>query len=142
MADIRIIKHEAVPKCGSFEVRFSDGRPSQYFYWKDLPGRRLRRDLLTSRQGRLLELSAIGDGEQGLAPAGEPLGGQGDTRPTHPSNSATTSCAIDKPVSAILLSESCTRVSQTHHAEDHAVNTVAMLVPVVMRPRGLVSVGV
>jgi hypothetical protein len=22
MADIRIIKHEAVPKCGSFEVRF------------------------------------------------------------------------------------------------------------------------
>ena len=72
MADIRIIKQEAVPKCGSFEVRFSDGRPSQYFYWKDLPGRRLRRDLLTSRQGRLLELSAIGDGQQGLAPAGEP----------------------------------------------------------------------
>jgi hypothetical protein len=38
MADIRIIKHEAVPKCGSFEVRFSDGRPLQYFYWEDLPG--------------------------------------------------------------------------------------------------------
>ena len=33
MAEIRIIKHEAVPKCGSFEVRFSDGRPSKYFYW-------------------------------------------------------------------------------------------------------------
>ena len=48
MADIRIIKHEAVPKCGSFEVRFSDGRPSQFFYWEDLPGRRLRPDLLTS----------------------------------------------------------------------------------------------
>jgi hypothetical protein len=28
--DIRIIKHEAVPGCGSFE---SDDRPSQYFYW-------------------------------------------------------------------------------------------------------------
>jgi hypothetical protein len=28
---IRIIKHEAVPKCGSFEVRFSDGRPSEFF---------------------------------------------------------------------------------------------------------------
>lgn len=39
---IRIIKHEAVPKCGSFEVRFEDGRPSQYFYWDDEPGRRLR----------------------------------------------------------------------------------------------------
>ena len=25
---IRIIKHEAVPDCGSFEVRFADGRPS------------------------------------------------------------------------------------------------------------------
>jgi hypothetical protein len=44
---IRIIKHEAVPDCGSFEVRFSDRRPSEYFYWEDLPGRRLRPDLLT-----------------------------------------------------------------------------------------------
>jgi hypothetical protein len=44
---IRLIKHEAVPKCGSFEVRFTDGRPSRYFYWDDLPGRRLRPDLLT-----------------------------------------------------------------------------------------------
>jgi len=24
---VRIIKHEAVPKCGSFEVRFADGAP-------------------------------------------------------------------------------------------------------------------
>ena len=44
----RIIKHEAVPKCGGFEVRFPDGRPSQYFYWDDLPNRRLRPDPLTS----------------------------------------------------------------------------------------------
>jgi len=41
---IRIIKHEAVPKCGSYEVRFSDGRPRKYFYWEDIPGRRLRSD--------------------------------------------------------------------------------------------------
>ena len=26
---IRIIKHEAIPDCGSFEVRFGDGRPSR-----------------------------------------------------------------------------------------------------------------
>lgn len=44
---IRIIKHEAVPDCGSFEVRFIGGRPSQYFYWDDLPGRRLRREVMT-----------------------------------------------------------------------------------------------
>ena len=38
---IRIIKHEAVPKTGSFEVRFSDGRHSVFFYWDDIPARRL-----------------------------------------------------------------------------------------------------
>jgi hypothetical protein len=32
---IRIIPHEAVPLCGSYEVRFPDGRPSRYFYWDD-----------------------------------------------------------------------------------------------------------
>ncbi len=41
---IRIIKHEAVPDCGSFEVRFSDGRDSVFFYWEDHPSRRLRPD--------------------------------------------------------------------------------------------------
>jgi hypothetical protein len=39
---VRIIKHEAVPNCGSFEVRFADGRPSVYFYWDDIASRRLR----------------------------------------------------------------------------------------------------
>jgi hypothetical protein len=43
---IRIIKHEAVPGCGSFEVRFPDDRPSQYFYWDDIPARRLRPETL------------------------------------------------------------------------------------------------
>ena len=37
-ARVRIIKHEAVP-LWIFEVRFADGRPSQYFYWDDLPSR-------------------------------------------------------------------------------------------------------
>ncbi|MGA7808286.1 hypothetical protein [Bradyrhizobium sp.] len=49
-AAIRIIKHEAVPKCGSFEVRFADGRPSEYFYWDDEPGRRLRPEQLDSEE--------------------------------------------------------------------------------------------
>ena len=30
---MRIIKHEAVPQTGSFEVRYSDGRPGVFFYW-------------------------------------------------------------------------------------------------------------
>jgi hypothetical protein len=45
---IRIIPHEVVPLCGSFEVRFPDGRPSRFFYWDDIPGRRLRPDLVDS----------------------------------------------------------------------------------------------
>jgi hypothetical protein len=28
-----LIRHEVIPKCGSFEVRFPDGSPSRYFYW-------------------------------------------------------------------------------------------------------------
>ena len=43
---IRIIKHEAVPDCGSFEVRFPDGRSSQYFYWDAIPARRMRPETL------------------------------------------------------------------------------------------------
>ena len=41
---IRVIKHERVPYCGSYKVRFPDGRPSKYFYFENLPGRRLRPD--------------------------------------------------------------------------------------------------
>ena len=39
MITVLIRRHEVIPKCGSFGVRYSDGRPSQYFYWEDLPGR-------------------------------------------------------------------------------------------------------
>jgi hypothetical protein len=37
-----------IPACGSFGLRFDDGRPSVYFYWDDLPSRRLRPDLVDS----------------------------------------------------------------------------------------------
>jgi hypothetical protein len=47
---IRIIKHEAVPQTGSFEVRFPDGRPSVYFYWDDMPGRRLSSEQMDSNR--------------------------------------------------------------------------------------------
>jgi hypothetical protein len=47
---IRIICHSAVRQCGSFEVRFPDGRPSRYFYWDDIPGHRLRPDIFTSQK--------------------------------------------------------------------------------------------
>jgi len=36
---VRLIKHEVVPKCGSYEVQFPDGK-SVYFYWDDELGRR------------------------------------------------------------------------------------------------------
>jgi hypothetical protein len=49
MAIVRLIKHEIVPKCGSYEVR-QYGRPSLYFYWDDLPTRRLDSNKLTSEQ--------------------------------------------------------------------------------------------
>jgi hypothetical protein len=45
---VRIIKHEAVPNCGSFEVRF--GEDSIWFYWDDLASRRLRSDAMTREQ--------------------------------------------------------------------------------------------
>jgi hypothetical protein len=41
MGTIRLIKHEVVPKCPSFEIRFADRTPSKYFYWDDVAGRRL-----------------------------------------------------------------------------------------------------
>jgi hypothetical protein len=38
---VRLIKHESVPCTGSFEVRFADVRRSAYFYFDELPSRRL-----------------------------------------------------------------------------------------------------
>jgi hypothetical protein len=45
MTSARLMKHEPVPNCGSYEVRYSDGRPSRYFYFDDLPSRRLEQAL-------------------------------------------------------------------------------------------------
>jgi hypothetical protein len=55
---IRVIKHEAVPDCGSFEVRYPDGRPSQYFYRDDIPARRLRPETL-DRETALEKAKAV-----------------------------------------------------------------------------------
>jgi hypothetical protein len=38
---VRIIQHEIIPDCGSFEVRIPE-KDSVYFYFEDNPGRRLR----------------------------------------------------------------------------------------------------
>ncbi|WFU84847.1 hypothetical protein QA645_19525 [Bradyrhizobium sp. CIAT3101] len=43
---IRLIKHERVPGTGSFEVRFADDRRSAFFYFEDLPSRRLRQQMV------------------------------------------------------------------------------------------------
>jgi hypothetical protein len=61
---IRIIKHEAAPQCGSFEVRFDDGRRSKYFYWDDLPGRRMRPEILT-REAALEAAKTLARGRSG-----------------------------------------------------------------------------
>jgi hypothetical protein len=50
MTNVRIIKHEAIPQTGSYEVRFSDGRPSVYHYFDDDPGRRSITGKMTSAQ--------------------------------------------------------------------------------------------
>ena len=54
MPNVHLIKHEAVPKCGSYEVRI-DGRRSRFFYWDDRPSRRLRSEQMTGPQA--LELA-------------------------------------------------------------------------------------
>jgi hypothetical protein len=56
MTSVRLIRHEAIPRCGSYEVRV-DGCKSRYFYWDDEPGRRLRPDRMTSEQA--LELAKL-----------------------------------------------------------------------------------
>jgi hypothetical protein len=47
---IRIVRHEAVPKRGSYEVQFPNGRPSKYFYWEEIPGPGLRSEQVDSKQ--------------------------------------------------------------------------------------------
>ena len=56
MREIRLIKHEAVKNCGSYEVRI-EGRRSRFFYWDDMPGRRMRLEQMTGAQA--LELAKL-----------------------------------------------------------------------------------
>ena len=49
------IRNEALPKCGSCGVRFQQGSESRFFYWDDLPSRRVRPDIFTREQ--VLELA-------------------------------------------------------------------------------------
>ena len=50
MTSFLIIKHEAIPQTGSYEVKFTDGRPSVYHYSDDNPGRRSITGMMTSAQ--------------------------------------------------------------------------------------------
>jgi|GEM_PF-4288801 len=47
---VRIVLHqpEGIPDCGSFEAIWPDGH--RFFYWDDVPGRRLRPDAMTRDQ--------------------------------------------------------------------------------------------
>ncbi len=50
---VRLLKHTSAPEiadAGSYEVRFSDGRGSVYFYWDDNPGRRSITQALSSEE--------------------------------------------------------------------------------------------
>jgi hypothetical protein len=49
---VRILKQQTVPLCGSYEVKYPDGRPSRFFCWDDIPGRRLRPDLVDGATAR------------------------------------------------------------------------------------------
>ena len=60
---IRIIRHAAVPKSGSYEVRFGDGRESRFFYFDDILARHLRPDILSS-EAALEQAKAFARAEQ------------------------------------------------------------------------------
>jgi hypothetical protein len=74
---IRIVRHEPVPKTGSYEVRFPDGRESVYFYWDDIAGR-------PSSVGAPGDASQIMAGAKALPAWGEIGGGHGRDSAGHP----------------------------------------------------------
>ena len=58
-----IIRHEGVKDSGSYEVKFSDGRPPKFFNWDDDPNQRVRHGVLTSEQA-LEKATAFADAER------------------------------------------------------------------------------
>jgi hypothetical protein len=58
------IRITAVPGCGSFEVRYADDRPSQFFHWDDIPARRLRPETL-DREIALEQAKAVARAVEG-----------------------------------------------------------------------------
>jgi hypothetical protein len=58
------IRHEGVNDSGSYEVRFSDGRPPKFFNWDDDPSGRVRPGVLTSEQA-LEKARAFADAKRG-----------------------------------------------------------------------------
>jgi hypothetical protein len=69
LSAVCIIKHEAVPDCGSFEVRYPDGRPSVYFYWDNLPSRRLNPQTLDRETALEQAKAAVRAAENRRGPA-------------------------------------------------------------------------
>ena len=67
---IRIIKHEAVPQCGSFKIPNSRTDPANIFYWDDLPSRRLRPETL-DRETALEKAKAVARAASG-SPRNDP----------------------------------------------------------------------
>ena len=60
---IRIIRHEAVPQTGSYEVRFGDGGEFKFVYFDDVLARRLRPEILT-REAALEAAKALARAER------------------------------------------------------------------------------
>ena len=58
-----IIRHEGAKDSGSYEVKFSDGRPPKFFNWDDDPSQRVRPGVLTSEQA-LEKARAFADAER------------------------------------------------------------------------------
>jgi len=69
---VRIIKHEVIPDCGSYEVRIP-GKPSVYFYWENNAGRRLRPEVMTGEQA-LEKARELARTEQGRLDGGAYVG--------------------------------------------------------------------
>jgi hypothetical protein len=65
---VRIIKHEVVPSRGRFEVKIP-GQPSQFFYWDDLPSRRLSLRMLDRATAMDRARSVARDAEERLLQA-------------------------------------------------------------------------